>query len=250
MGSLDKAMSILKHLGDPPYEFSLSELASFVDIGKSGAFKILKTLQAHNFVIQDFLTKKYHLSPIMIRLGNVYGRLKGIEEIIRPVLSYISRTLGETTYITVWEGDRAFPAYKNVVRGGCYDAADFIGTSIPLNSGGSAMVLCAYQDGELMRKILSTAELEKRTPFTIMDRECLLEEYGKIRERGYAIEDETFSLGEITLAVPIFAQEGVVIASLGLSAPKHHLPEEKIPEWIHILKKGAEEISISFRFRH
>ena len=55
MGSLDKAMSILKHLGDPPYEFSLSELASFVDIGKSGAFKILKTLQAHNFVIQDFL---------------------------------------------------------------------------------------------------------------------------------------------------------------------------------------------------
>ncbi|MDD3515758.1 MAG: IclR family transcriptional regulator C-terminal domain-containing protein, partial [Synergistaceae bacterium] len=57
-------------------------------------------------------------------------------------------------------------------------------------------------------------------------------------------------LGEITLAVPVFAQEGVVIASLGLSAPKHHLPEEKIPEWINILKKGAEEISFSFRFRH
>lgn len=112
------------------------------------------------------------------------------------------------------------------------------------------MVLCAYQDGAMIRKILSTAEFEKRTPFTIMDRDSLLEEYGKIRERGYALEDETFTLGEITLAVPIFAQESVVIASLGLSAPKHHLPEEKIPEWIHILKKGAEEISFSFRYRH
>jgi hypothetical protein len=118
MGSLDKSLFILKRLGDPPYEFSLAELASFSGIGKSGAFKILKTLQKHNFVIQDFVTKKYHLSPIMIRLGNVYGRLKGIEEITKPVLSYISRTLGETTYITVWEGDRAFAAYKNVVRGG------------------------------------------------------------------------------------------------------------------------------------
>lgn len=117
MGSLDKSLFILKRLGDPPYEFSLAELASFSGIGKSGAFKILKTLQKHNFVIQDFVTKKYHLSPIMIRLGNVYGRLKGIEEITKPVLSYISRTLGETTYITVWEGDRAFAAYKNVVRG-------------------------------------------------------------------------------------------------------------------------------------
>jgi len=80
MGSLDKSLFILKRLGDPPYEFSLAELASFSGIGKSGAFKILKTLQKHNFVIQDFVTKKYHLSPIMIRLGNVYGRLKGIEE--------------------------------------------------------------------------------------------------------------------------------------------------------------------------
>ena len=112
------------------------------------------------------------------------------------------------------------------------------------------MVLCAYQDQDLMRKILSVTEMEKRTPFTIMDRSRLLEEYGKIRDRGYAVEDETFTLGEISLAVPVFAQENVVIASLGLTAPKHHLPEEKIPEWIQILKKGAEEISFSFKFRH
>lgn len=249
MGSLDKSMVILKRLGDPPYEFSLAELASFAGIGKSGAFKILRTLQKHNFVIQDFVTKKYHLSPIMIRLGNVYGRLKGIEEITKPVLSYISRSLGETTYITVWEGDRAFPAYKNVVRGGCYDSTDFIGRSIPLNSGGTAMVLCAYQEPEAIRKILESTELEKRTPFTIMDRDLLLEEYRKIREQGHAVEDETFTLGEISLAVPLFDKNNMVLSSLGISAPKHHLPEEKIPEWLRVLKKSAAEITFSFRFR-
>ena len=82
-----------------------------------------------------------------------------------------------------------------------------------------------------------------------MDRDLLLEEYRKIREQGHAVEDETFTLGEISLAVPLFDKNNMVLSSLGISAPKHHLPEEKIAEWLRVLKKSAAEITFSFRFR-
>jgi len=249
MSSLDRSLLLIKRLGEPPYELALAELASHIGIGKSGTFKILQTMRNHNFVVQDPSSKKYHLSPMMIRLGNVYNRFKGIDEISRPVLTNITRMLRETTYITVWEGDRAFPAYKNVLPGGLYDTDDFIGKSIPLNAGGSAMLLCAYQDPSHIRSLLDSLELEKRTPFTLTDKEKLMEEYARIRKQGYAVEDEIFNLDLVSLAVPVFDKEGLVWSSLALAAPKHHVPEERIPDWIQVLKNGAQELSYNFQFR-
>lgn len=250
MSSLDKSLLLIKRLGEPPYELTLADLASHIEMGKSGTFKLLQTMRNHNFVIQDPSSKKYHLSPIMIRLGSVYNRFKGIDEIARPILANITRMLRETTYITVWEGDRAFPAYKSVLPGGIYDSDDFIGKSIPLNAGGSAMLICAYQEPRHIRKILDSLKLEKRTPLTVTDRERLMEEYAEIKKRGYAVEDEIFTLDLMSLAVPIFDKDGLVLSSLALAAPKHHLSGERIAEWVQVLKNGAEELSYSFQFRH
>lgn len=250
MSSLEKSLLILKRLGDPPYELSLSDIADHIDMGKSGAFKLLNIMKNHNFVIQNKTSKKYHLGPIMLRLGNVYGRFNGIQEIAKPILTHITETLGETTYISIWEGERAFPAYKKYLPGGIYDYNDFIGKSLPLNAGGSAMLLCAFQDPSHIREILDSIELEQRTPFTLTDRDLLMEEYRKIREQGYVIEDETFSLGILSIAVPVFDKSNMVGACLALAARKDHATEEKISEWLQVLRNGAEELSYKLQFRH
>lgn len=250
MSSLEKCLLILKRLGDPPYELGLSDIADHVGAGKSGIFKLLDVMKNHNFVIQNKTSKKYHLGPIMLRLGNVYERFNGIQEIAKPILAHITETLRETTYITIWEGERAFPACKKYLPGGIYDYNDFIGKSLPLNSGGSAMLLCAYQDPSHIREILDSVELEKRTPLTLTDKDLLMEEYRKIREQGYVIEDETFSLGTLSIAVPVFDKNNMVGASMALAAPKDHATKEKISEWLQALRNGAEELSFKLQFRH
>ncbi len=250
MSSLEKSLIILKRLGDPPYELSLSELASHIGIGKSGTFKLLHVMKNHNFVIQDTSSKKYHLGPIMLRLGNVYSRFKGIEQIAKPILSHITEKFQETTYITIWEGDRAFPAYKKSLKGGIYEYNDFIGMSLSLNAGASAMVLCAFQDPDHIREILGSLKLEKRTPFTVTDVDLLMEEFSRIRERRYALEDEIFSLGVLSLAVPVFDRDNSVWSCLALAAPKAHATEQNITKWIQALRDGAEELSYNLQFRH
>jgi DNA-binding IclR family transcriptional regulator len=250
MSSLEKSLMILKRLGDSPYELNLSELASHVGMGKSGAFKLINVMKKHNFVIQDPSSKKYHLGPIMLRLGNVYSRFKGIEQIAKPLLFRISKSFQETTYLTIWEGDRAFPAYKNSVKDGIYEYNDFIGMSLPLNSGASAMVLCAYQDPGHIREILGSMKLEKRTSKTMTDLDQLMDEYRIIRERGYALEDETFSLGILSIAVPVFDKDRRVWSCLALAAPKAHATDGNVDEWIQALKEGAEELSYNLQFRH
>ncbi len=111
------------------------------------------------------------------------------------------------------------------------------------------MLLCAYQDQEHIRSLLDASELERRTPYTLVDRELLMEEYRKIREQGYALEDEVFTIGVLSLAVPVFDRERAVRISLAMAAPKKHATEGKVVEWLHLLKDGAEELSYKLQFR-
>lgn len=250
MSSVEKTCLLLRYLGEPPFEFSLTELAEQIGTGKSGTHKILQAMKANNIVIQDPSTKKYHLAPIVLRLGNVYSQYKGIREIAEPILEHIKNATEKSTYLTIWEGDRAFPAYKKCPPGGIYDYQDFIGKNIPFNAGASALVIFSFQPEQTQRYLLEQSEMTARTPKTIVDREHLLRECAAIRKRGYCIEDETFSIGVVSIAVPIFDRHNIVWASLSLASSRDPHTGEMIPHWAQALLDGAEELSYQLQFRH
>ncbi len=249
MSSIEKALTILRLLGDPPYEMGLSEIARELDLPRSGIHKILATLKEQHFVTQNPESKKYHLGAIVLRLGKVYSRLIGIEEITLPVLEELCSLTGESVYISVWEGDRAYPAVKRSRQGGVYDYQDFIGKSLPVNSGASAKLLFAFQGKETVERMIAAMPFEKRTPHTEMNPQRLLEEYENIRRQGYAEEWETFNLGEVSFSVPIFGKNKRVWCCLSLAAPKETVTEEKAALWLRHLRSGAEDISYKLQFR-
>ena len=250
LSSTEKPLLILKRLGDPPYGLSLSELSECIGIGKSGTYKVLQTMKEHHFVVQDDFTKKYYLGPPLLRLGNVYSKCAGIEDIIKPVLVKLSRQIGATAYVSVWEGDRVFGAYLDAPPGGVYSSNDFIGKSIAVNAGASAMLLCAYQDPVYVEKNFDAFTIEKRTPGTLTDKAEVLAEFARIRERGHVIEDETFNPGEVSVAVPLFDKNKRVLASLACAGYKKDVDEGTIENWLHLLKREANEILSDFQFRH
>jgi DNA-binding IclR family transcriptional regulator len=250
LNSAEKSLILLKRLGDPPYELGLRELAETAGMGKSGTYKLLESLRKQGFIIQDSATKTYHLGPVVLRLGNVYSQYKGIGDIARPVIEAITERTNQSMTVSIWEGERAFAAYKCAKPGKIYDTVDFIGKSIPINAGASAMVLAAFQDPFKIRQILEKTPLQKRTTYTITDKERLLNEYEKIRKQGYAIENEVFSLGVFSVGVPVFDKNGTVWSSMALTAPKTEAKSQRVHMWIQVLKDGAEEISDKLKFRH
>ena len=249
MSSLNKGLDILRLLGESPYELSLSDIAAQMDMGKSGLYKILCALKEKNFVVQDPSSRNYHLGPILLRMGNVYSRLVGIEAIAEPVLRHLQGVMGESLYISIWEGDRAYPAIKKCAPGSVYDANDFIGKSLPIHSGASAKLLAAYQDEQRVHQLLIESDLDARTPYTPTDPAKILEEYREIRERGYAVEDQSFSLGVFCLSVPIFARNRKVWCALSFGTHREDVTPEKVTWWLQQLRDGAEEISNRLQLR-
>ncbi len=249
MSSLIKGMDILRTLAEPPFYYNLSELASSMNMGKSGLYKILSSMKDKNFVVQDRSSKKYHLGPVVLRMGNVYSRITAINEISDPILANLCEALGETVYISIWEGDRAYPVCKRCRPGGLYETNDFIGKNIPINAGASAKLLAAYQDRWKIEELLKNTEMEKRTPYTETSIAKIMEEYKTIRAQAYAVEDQSFSLGVWCLSVPISGRDGRVDHCLALGTTKESVTDSLIPIWLQRLRDGAEEIGLAIQLK-
>ncbi|MFX6194072.1 IclR family transcriptional regulator C-terminal domain-containing protein, partial [Acinetobacter baumannii] len=75
---------------------------------------------------------------------------------------------------------------------------------------------------------MQQADLKALTPFTLTDPEAIKRELQKIREQGYAIDDEEIEIGLKCVAAPIFNHEGKVIASISCAGPKHRFSDDKM----------------------
>ena len=68
--SVDRAVRILKALGEHPGRLGLSDLADRVGLAKTTVHGLLRTLQEHGLVEQHAESDKYQLGPELLQLGN------------------------------------------------------------------------------------------------------------------------------------------------------------------------------------
>jgi hypothetical protein len=82
------------------------------------------------------------------------------------------------------------------------------------------------------------------------DLDQLMDEYRIIRERGYALEDETFSLGILSIAVPVFDKDGRVWSCLALPHQWPMPPMGMLMNGYKLERRGLKSMSYNLQFRH
>ena len=71
----------------------------------------------------------------------------------------------------------------------------------------------------------------------------LLEDIGKIRIRGWSIDDEEHTLGMRCVAAPIFDEYGEAVAGISVSGPAVRLPDEKIASVGPVVQAAAKALT-------
>lgn len=241
MNSTEKVLWILNRLADEPYEMNLTSLANEMNTVKSGVYKILAVMITHGFILQNHETKKYSIGPALFRLGNVYNNRVGIWGMAKPVLMEIAEVTQEEVSIGIREGDTAILAYKIDSPLPVRHVED-VGTKFPMNASSIGKVLAAYYDRDKAESLLNSITFEKLTENTLVDPDDILQEYKKIREQGYAIADEERFQDSFGLAVPIFTGN-VVFSCISITGPKSRISQDKIDNWITLLKTKADIIA-------
>jgi len=243
--TLERACELLKLFTSKKPRWTISELARYLNVPKSGVFRLVKTFERKHFLRCHDDTYEYELgSEIWELTGAVFGAPKRLVERASPYLIELNRITGLLVSLRILENDRM--VILDRVEGHDPVKVNFpVGTHQPCNHGAPGKLLLAYRypTDKQFREFFLTAKIDKLTERTLTDRRKLQDELNKIRRVGYAVSDGEAIRGTIGLAAPVWSSAGRVEAALALTAVESLCNMKQLLKFLPDLKHIAELIS-------
>ncbi|MCL4377431.1 MAG: IclR family transcriptional regulator [Actinobacteria bacterium] len=226
------------------YPIGITELSNILLEGKSSIFKNIKILEELEYIEQDQESKKYRLTTKLVELVNeslkcYYGRTN-----IEKYLKTITEKTGESCYFGIKNKKNRIVYVDKYLSDRMIAINTNIGDTPLPHCTAHGKALLAFLDIEIIEEEIKNG-LQKFTENTITDRQKLLEELRKIREQGYATDEEEREKGFRCIAAPVFNSKKEVIGAIGISGTTQSLTEGKIKEYATIIKEVANKVSIN-----
>lgn len=240
--SVMKAFLIMEEL-DKVGELSISELSERLLMDKATVHRLVNTIKCAGFVYQNEENKKYSNSFKLLAMGNRVVDRTGIKHISTQMIKDLAEKTGETINLGVRVGNHIVYVDKRESNS-TIKVGLGIGVRVPSYCSGMGKAILAFTSDDVLQHILDSTSYQKFTEKSITDKSMILEEFQKIRERGYAIDDEEYVIGLVCLAAPIFDYHGNPVAAISVSSPKYRYDEGKhLHLYSNLVVDAAQKIS-------
>lgn len=243
--SLEKALEIIDILAqqDTDQGLGISELNEILDLGKSTIHRLLDTLVAYQYV-ERLENNNYRLGWGLFQIGSALPRQRRVEKLEVKALKDISNKFQETVNLGVRGGNDVIVVSKvDPDTNSRVKIDSHVGEIEPIYATGLGKILFAELDEDTVREVVKNVEFKKYTENTITNTEDFLHELRKVKEQGYAIDNEEYFMGLTCLAMPIRGHEGEVVAALSVSGPTFRFGVDKIMTLREELSKEILQIS-------
>jgi DNA-binding IclR family transcriptional regulator len=126
-----------------------------------------------------------------------------------------------------------------------------LGSSALAHTTGSGKAMLAFHPPETIADLFPRTRepFERLTPRTHTTLASLREEFGRIRRRGYALDDEEHEEGVSCVAAPVFDATARAFAAISISAPTSRIVHADTGELGRLLRRHAGEVSGALGFR-
>jgi len=234
--SIDRALQILELFSLEKPEWGVTEISKALNIYKSNVHNVLTTLAEKGFVKKDPKTDKYKLSIKFFELGSIVIKNMDLRKIAHPYIEELSKEFNETVHLGVLDKGRVVSIEGEESDKSLCSHIE-IGKRTPLHCTAIGKAIMAYLSENEINFTIREKGLEKFTENTITTKKELENEFKKIREQGYAVDNMEHEEGVQCVAGPIRDYTGKVIASMSISAPAFRINENDI---LIIAKKVKE----------
>ena len=245
--SLDRAVAVLKVLGESEGPLSLADICQQMQLHKSTAHRSLMVLERSS-LIERTHDNRFRLGLKLYELGNRAVEQVDLRARIRPFFRRLSAQLGETVHLGVLQKssvvylDKAEPN-----RRVCMSSR--VGSSNPAYCTAMGKAMLAFLPLEAAEEIVAGIKFVRYTARTICSREDLFKSLERVRRRGYAIDEEEIELGVRCIGAPIFDENKMPIAALSVSAPTGRIRAQNTPAIAQHLLLCCADISASLRMQ-
>jgi DNA-binding IclR family transcriptional regulator len=240
LNTLEKCVQILTLLSESP-PLQVAEIARELDLPRSTAYRYIAALRSHHLVEEAADGPGYRLGTKILELAATMSR-RPIRGVALPYMERIARETGETVILCGLR-EREGICLEKVDGHHALRVSYELGDTYPLHASATGKAILAHLDPDERRSIVKKGGLARLTETTITDPSALDREVAKIRSDGYSESDGEAIVGTRGIAAPIFSFADRVVASIGVSVPRHRGEGELKQRLIDLLAQAAQDIT-------
>lgn len=241
VGVIAKILRIFEAIKACPSGLSLRDISLQTGLNKSTAYRFLAHLERERYLFRDE-AGSYVVGPKLIGLATGATYQTALRKVCRPILQRLWRVTDETVNLGILDGQQVY--YLDVLQSPHpFRMASHAGSWRPVYCTAMGKALSAYLPPDEKEHVLSTLRFERFTPHTIGQLPRMRKELEKIRQAGYAVDDQEAILGARCVAAPILLENGKAAAALSVSGPTTRIDRAKIPAFVAAVTEAARAIS-------
>jgi IclR family KDG regulon transcriptional repressor len=219
----------------------LEDLSRDIKLANPTVYRFLLTLQRLGYV-RRVEGDRWAITLKLFKVGSQALDHLDLHSAARPIAEELSEELGETVHMGVLEGNSAIYILKIESR---YTIRIFsrVGRHIPLYCTTIGKNLLAFAQEKDRESALKGIRFQAFTKKTLTTRAALYAELERVREQGFALDDEEHEEGIHCIGAPIFDHTGAVVATISVSWPGFRYDSGPEGEKIDHVKAAAGRIS-------
>jgi DNA-binding IclR family transcriptional regulator len=240
--SAERVLDIVEVLSAEPNGLTYTALLRTLHWPKSSLHELLIVLSERGYIEFDPDERTYTLGIRMWESGQAYLRHRNLTQAAGTIMDGIVRSINETVQLAVLDGlENVYLAKVDCSHP--FRLQSDVGKRLYAHATGLGKVLLAHLSAEELAARLQGRTLPRFTANTIANEGALLHELATIRERGFAVDNQEYTLGLRCVAVPVGDHSGRVIAAMSVSVPIMRIHPGLLPSALQLLAEGSLELS-------
>jgi DNA-binding IclR family transcriptional regulator len=222
-------------------ERGVNEIAKSLQMLPSKVSRMLKKMEADGWLRRNPQTRKYRIGARFLQGGLLYALNHPLRRLILPHLEQMAQEMD--SFLATWnifENDKVIVVDHLRFRHG--PLIHLLGSDMPLHSSSCGKLFLAHLSDRERDRIVQSLVFVEFTARTISDISTMREELKRVREQGYALDEEETREGISSISAPIFDNAGKIVAALSILGNSSDFSVERTSE-IRYLKEKAVFIS-------
>lgn len=224
---------------------SVEKIYKETNISRSAIYRILCILEELNYVsrYRSGAEDLWKLDLKFLSLSSSILSRLDLRNEVRDILKKLADETKEIVQLGVLHNNKVL--FLDVIkRHKSLVSVANIGDAVDLNLCVAGFAIAAYLEKEELDLLLSKSTFIRYTKNTLTDRKEIEKELKKVRNLGYAFDDQRYAIGHRCIGAPVYDYTNKVIAAINISGHVSTITEDKIEKLAAIVKKRAREASI------
>lgn len=249
-GTVGRTLAVLDLVAAFGRPVRFAEILPEAGLPKATLYRFLQALTHQDMLAYDEDRQTYAPGMRLVRLAHSAWAQSSLAPLAQEVMNRLAADLGQTVHLAQLDNGAVLYVDKRNARLPVEMFAQS-GKVGPAYCTGVGKAMLAHLPEDRLAAAIARQSFHAHTPNTLTTPEALRAELARIRERGYALDDEEHETGIACIAAPILSGAGRVLGAISVTTTTATVPRAQLLALAAPVREAAAQIAAtaeSWRF--